>query len=240
MQWLLNRKIPTMKRYLVSTALAAALLVPGTAMAQTATAPATQQMMATTATEFVPMAAYSNRFEIESSELALERAQSAGVRTFAEHMVRDHTAAGESMMQAVAASGADVAVPAGLDARHQQMVDQLQGLNADQFDAAYLQMQRQAHDEAVALFEGYAENGETGPIREFAANTLPVLREHRQMLTSTDGTVTSSTGAAATTTTGAMSSDQSGSSTARSGEIGADPAEAATPSGGVVPGQSPN
>jgi putative membrane protein len=227
-----------MNRYLVTTALAAALFVPNVALAQTA-APATQQQAALTAAEFVPTATFSNRFEIESSELALERTQSADVRNFAQRMIQDHTAAGEALMQAVEASGADLSVPADLDQRHQQMVDQLQGMQEDQFDAAYLQMQRQAHDEAVALFGAYAQGGEAGPIREFAATTLPVLEQHHQMVMTkgADATVTGSTSGA---TGGSMSSQESGASTAASGQGGADSAESTTPSGGIVPGQNPN
>ncbi|NDV85232.1 DUF4142 domain-containing protein [Aurantimonas aggregata] len=238
----LKHRIIPMNRYFVTTALAAALFVPSVASAQTA-APATQQQAALTAAEFVPTATFSNRFEIESSELALERTQSADVRHFAQRMVQDHTAAGEALMQAVEASGADLAVPAGLDQRHQQMVDQLQDLPEGQFDAAYLQMQRQAHDEAVALFGAYAQGGEAGPIREFAATTLPVLEQHHQMVMTTgaDAMVTGSTSATTSgATEGSMSSQESGASTAASGQGGADPAESTTPSGGVVPGQNPN
>lgn len=238
-----------MKRYFISTALAAALVVPAAALAQTATtAPAAQQMAAMTAADFVPMAASSNMFEIESSELALVRAQSADTRSFAQQMVQDHTAAGQSMMQAVAAAEMNVAAPAALAPRHQQMLDQLQAVPVSEFDAAYFQMQGQAHDEAVALFDAYARNGEAGPIREFAVSTLPVLQAHRQMLTTMgfDGTVTGATHMAphsatgAMTTDDAMSSQASGATTATSGEGGASPSETNTPSGGVVPGQSPD
>ena len=60
-----------MKRYLINTALAAALTVPSVAIAQTA-APAqtTQEAVARTSAEFVPMAAYSNRFPCTIARLA--------------------------------------------------------------------------------------------------------------------------------------------------------------------------
>jgi putative membrane protein len=50
-------------------------------------------------TEFMRMAAMSDRFEIESSRLAQERAQNAQVKQFAEHMVRDHTRTTQELQQ---------------------------------------------------------------------------------------------------------------------------------------------
>jgi putative membrane protein len=225
-----------MKRYLINTALAAALTVPSVAIAQTA-APAqtTQEAVARTAAEFVPMAAYSNRFEIESSELALEQAQSASVRSFAQRMVQDHTAAGQELQQAVEAAGGSLTVPADLDARHADMVEELRSTPADQFDTTYVQMQNQAHEEAVALFQGFAQTGESGPVRDFAESTLPVLQEHYQMVSGMEPEARA-TGAAKG---GAMSSPESGATTAASGEQGSSPEENTTPSGGVIPGQDP-
>lgn len=154
------------------------------AMAQSATAPSGQAAATatavTTAQQFVPIAAASNMFEIESSRLALQKSQSAGVKSFAQEMIDDHTKATKEM-QAVLAK-ANLAAPAAMDARHQQMVTQLNSASGAQFDQAYMTMQLQAHQEAVALFTSYSQGGDNPDLKAFATKTLPTLKEHLAMV----------------------------------------------------------
>tara|TARA_R110002020_G_scaffold96615_1_gene231141 strand:+ start:515 stop:1093 length:579 start_codon:yes stop_codon:yes gene_type:complete len=135
-----------------------------------------------TAKNFVPMAAVGNSFEIESSNLALTKSQDESVRKFAKTMVDDHSSAAMKMKQAVEKSDTGLSVPTGLDAKHQEMLNQLSSADGSQFDAMYADMQSQAHEEAVALFTAYSQNGEDGPIKSFAADTLPTLKEHLSMV----------------------------------------------------------
>ncbi|GGL81816.1 DUF4142 domain-containing protein [Wenxinia marina] len=144
------------------------------AFAQTDAAPVTDPA------EFAAMAASSNSFEIESSNLALDASESEEVQAFAQRMIDDHTAAGEAMMAAAETDG--VEVPEGLNEQHQEMLDGLQGLTGEEFDQAYLDAQVTAHDEAVALFEGFSTEGEDSALKAFAAETLPTLQEHQAMV----------------------------------------------------------
>ena len=41
---------------------------------------------------------------------------------------------------------------------------------------------RSAHEKAISLFEGYAENGDNQALRQFASETLPVLRRHEERI----------------------------------------------------------
>jgi len=134
---------------------------------------------ASTPQEFATMAAQSNMLEIESSRVALEKAQSDEVREFAQKMVDDHTKAGEEMTQAAAGDGVND-VPKSLDAAHEQMLTQLEQASADQFDSQYVQMQLAAHQQAVALFSSYAE--QQGTLADFAEKTLPTLQEHLEQV----------------------------------------------------------
>ncbi|WIY54020.1 DUF4142 domain-containing protein [Devosia sp. YIM 151766] len=127
--------------------------------------------------QFSAIASVSNMFDIESSNLALEKSRRDDVRAFAEQMVADHTKAGDEMATAAAEEGV---MPASqLDQQHQKLLDDLNDLDGEAFDAAYILAQQQAHDDAVALFEGYSTNGAAGPLKEFAAATLPTLQEHQ-------------------------------------------------------------
>ena len=42
-------------------------------------------------------------------------------------------------------------------------------------------VQQQAHEEAVALFEQYARDGDNADLTAWAAKTLPHLKEHLAM-----------------------------------------------------------
>ena len=128
---------------------------------------------------FATAAGSSNMFEIESSEVALDKATKDDVRQFAQHMIDDHTAAGEKMKAAAAADG--VTPPAALADKEQAVLDKLQAAEGAEFDAAYIAAQVAAHDEAVALFESFSENGQESALRGFAVETLPTLKEHQSM-----------------------------------------------------------
>jgi putative membrane protein len=150
---------------------------------------------------FVTKVPSSNQFEIESSKLALQKASDDQVKQFAQMMIDDHTKAGEKFMEVVKTAGF---TPPGtaLEERHQQMLETLSGQDQN-FDQAYIQAQLQAHNEAVSLFSAYAESGDNEPLKSFATETLPTLKQHlaevEQLAGSNAGATSSTTGAGATT-----------------------------------------
>lgn len=160
--------------------LTASLLGVTAAYAQTAPAApaATASAAITDPQQFADMAASSNMLEIETSRLALEKSSSDEVKAFAQHMIDDHGKAAEDMN---AAAQSDSISPApGLQPAHQSKLDELSGLEGEAFDQAYIAAQVAAHDEAVALFEGFSTSGADSALKVFAANTLPTLQQHKQ------------------------------------------------------------
>jgi putative membrane protein len=125
---------------------------------------------------FVRTAASSNLLEIRSSELALERSGSDAVTAFARRMISDHQQAAGELNRALQVTS--LTAPEGLTSAHQAQLDALDDVADDRFDAEYLTLQTRAHEEAVELFSGYAENGENPEIRGFAATLLPKLQAH--------------------------------------------------------------
>lgn len=134
---------------------------------------------------FVSKAAPSNLFEIQSSELALKQTTTPTIVMFARKMVADHTAAAKAM--APAAKAQKLAVPDALEPVQTEELAQLQPLKGKAFDDAYVSMQLMAHDQAVMLFKGYSGAGPAGPLKSFAAKTLPTLELHQQMIHSIAG-----------------------------------------------------
>jgi len=166
-----------MRKTLITTAAAFALVTAGPALAQTdATNSGTQVVVeAHSPQEFATMVAQSNMFEIESSKLALDKSKQDEVRSFAQQMIDDHTKAGEAMKEA--AQKASVSeTPQKLNAEYQAKMDTLQNASGEAFDEMYWQMQLREHRQAVQLFTQFSQ--QEGPLAEFAKNTLPALQGH--------------------------------------------------------------
>jgi putative membrane protein len=95
-------------------------------------------------------------------------------------MVKDHTGA-DAKLKAIAAKD-NLTLPADLDAEHQAVKQKLSALKGEAFDAAYSAEMSTGHDKAVALFEAASQSPVLAPdLREFAASTLPTLKEHKEL-----------------------------------------------------------
>jgi putative membrane protein len=69
--------------------------------------------------------------------------------------------------------------PPSLNAEQRAVVDRLKGLWGKAFDEAYLQAQVTAHQQAIALFVGFASvDANPRPLRLLAIQTLPILGQH--------------------------------------------------------------
>ena len=125
---------------------------------------------------YVQMAAASDLFEIQSSQLALSRTQNPEVRSFAQMLIDHHTATTEQLTAAATAAGTPPS-PA-LMPMQAEMIEQLQGANGAEFDRVYLRQQVPAHEMALALHSNYATNGDTPSLRTVAAASVPIVRQH--------------------------------------------------------------
>lgn len=101
---------------------------------------------------FVKVVSSSNEFKIRSSELAKQNAEADQIKKVAEMIIADHTKAGEKLKATLAAKDAAATEQVKLAPKHQKMLEQLEGAKGKDFDALYIDMQAQAHMEAVALF----------------------------------------------------------------------------------------
>jgi len=144
---------------------------------------------APTAQNFAQMAAMSDMFEIESSNIALKKVRSGPVREFAQMMIADHTKSTEALKSAVAASGMSLDMPASLDATRQSQIAVLNRLEGQDFEREYMNQQMAAHRQALDLLKSYAGNGDTAELRQFAQSTIPaVQKQHDWLETNAPGT----------------------------------------------------
>lgn len=135
---------------------------------------------AVTPESFASQAAIIGKAEIELGQIALKNTQDQSVRTYAERMVKDHSAA-EKKLEAIAAKE-NLQLPQSLDPEHAALKTKLQGLKGQDFDRAYVKAMASGHDKAVALFESASQQPQMpAELKQFAASTLPTLEQHQEM-----------------------------------------------------------
>jgi predicted outer membrane protein len=128
------------------------------------------------AVDFANTAAGSDAFEIQSSQLALQKSRNDKVKAFAEEMIKQHSQSTAKLK--AAAQEAHIQVDATLPKELQSKLDALKTASGPTFDAAYLSAQISVHTKAAQLFGNFSKDGEGGPIKAFAQQTYPVIRTH--------------------------------------------------------------
>jgi putative membrane protein len=155
-----------------------------------ASAPVGQTSAATiganTTDGFVSSAAMSDMYEVEAGKIASERSKSAQIKSFAQMMVKDHTATTTELKGILSKASLNVTPPAALDERRKGMLDNLRSATAENFDKTYMDQQVAAHGEAATLMKGYADNGDNADLKAFAAKTAPKVQMHLDMARNLD------------------------------------------------------
>ena len=129
---------------------------------------------------FATAAANSDMTEIQTSQLALQKARRPAVKQFAQQMITEHSQSTQRLM--TIAQGKGIVLPTALDAQHQQMVDTLNPVPAGAgFDRQYLQGQVMSHQQTLAVMQQYAANGTDPELKAFATEMAPVVQAHLQM-----------------------------------------------------------
>lgn len=135
----------------------------------------TMSAYAATPAGFVDDASAKGLAEIQTSELALQKSQSADVRTFAQMMIDDHTKANKELAGVASKLNLKVADDAELMARAKKMVLEYRD---ESFDKSYANNQVAAHEQTIELFEEELKSSTAPELRAFAEKTLPKLKHH--------------------------------------------------------------
>jgi putative membrane protein len=133
---------------------------------------------AISAAAYVATAASIDLFEIQSSQLALSRALHPRHREFAAMMIRAHR--GTSAQLSFAGRRLNLLPHPLLLPRHQAMLSELSA--SSDFDGTYHRQQIAIHEEALRLHSAYAGRGTSPTLRPVAANAVPIVRRHLEMM----------------------------------------------------------
>ena len=146
---------------------------------------------------FAKPAAEGGLAEVKLGELAQETGQSDAVKNFGRRMVDDHTKANNELKDSAAQE--NLQLPNKVSAHDQATYDRLSKLSGAAFDRAYAKDMVTDHKKDIAEFETEAANGQDQQIKNFASQTLPILKEHlkaaEEMEQQVGGTNSTHTGA---------------------------------------------
>jgi putative membrane protein len=148
---------------------------------------------------FIMEAASGGMMEVQLGKMAEKQAKSSAVKQFGQRMVTDHSKANKKL-EALASEGG-VTPPAKLSPKHQQNVDQLAGKSGSEFDKTYMGVMVKDHTEDVSKFEEESRSANSTQIRNFAKQTVPILRQHLTLAKRVAKEVGADTSAAAVSTT---------------------------------------
>jgi putative membrane protein len=126
--------------------------------------------------KFAKNAAGGGMAEIELSKLAQTKSSSTKIKSFAAMMVKDHSAAGDSLTTIASKKG--ITLPTSLDADHQAKYDSLSKLSATDFNKGYINIMVADHQGALKLMQDEAQNGKDASLKAFATKVAPTVQMH--------------------------------------------------------------
>jgi len=130
------------------------------------------------AAAYVATASSIDLFEMQSAQLALQRAQDPANRALAQKLLSAHQ--GTSAQLSFAGRRLNLLPSASLDADHLAMLNALQATG--DFDHTYRAQQAIVLQEGLKLHSGYARSGDSPTLRPIAANAENVMRANLQAL----------------------------------------------------------
>lgn len=149
----------------------------GTSMAVSAQTPPPPAEAKTMAMPYVMAAGQSDLFEINSSQVAMEKSQNPAVRRLAAMLIKHHQKTTAATMKAAKKAGLTPPMPM-LDPGATVSINELQTAAPADFDRIYLGQQIPAHQAALDLHQSYGVNGDQAALRASAKAAVPIVRQH--------------------------------------------------------------
>jgi putative membrane protein len=131
-----------------------------------------------TTQEFMMRAANSDMFEIQTGHKATLNGNLPAVKAFGQHLVHDHTQT--SMQLKALATQKNITLPDSITEDKRVIRNRLASETGKTFDQDFANVQIMAHDEAITLYTRASTEVTDPEVRTFAAQGLPLLKQHRQ------------------------------------------------------------
>jgi len=132
---------------------------------------------------FMAKAAQGGMAEVQLGQLAIQRGANAGVKSFGQRMVQDHSKANQELMGLAQRKG--VTLPKDISKEDKAIYKKLAKLSGAAFDSSYMKDMVEDHTKDVAEFQKESQKGKDADVKAWAAKTMPTLQMHLQMAEST-------------------------------------------------------
>jgi putative membrane protein len=129
--------------------------------------------------QFVQEAASGGMKEVELSEFVAGKTKNAEVKQLAERIAQDHTTANSELKTAAQQDSGEM--PAAMDEKAIQEVNQFKNMSGERLDRAYVEHMIEDHKKDITKFQQQANSGAAPQVKAFAQKTLPTLQEHLRM-----------------------------------------------------------
>jgi putative membrane protein len=126
--------------------------------------------------EFVKHEAAAGMATVKIAGLGAKKATRPEVKSFAEMIVKEHTAANEELKKLAATKGVELS--AVIDAKHAEMFQKLEQYSGTEFDKEFLDAAVSGHKKCVGRFEDAAKDSQDNDVKMWAAKMLPALKSH--------------------------------------------------------------
>jgi len=128
--------------------------------------------------EFLVAAAESDLMEIEIGNLAISKGTDPGVKEFGKMLVADHTKSANEMKPF--AENLQVSLPAAITDKGKEKFNDLNEKTGKDFDQKFADMMVSNHEDAISKMEKASEDAKDPAIKAWAAEKVPVLKNHLQ------------------------------------------------------------
>jgi putative membrane protein len=135
-----------------------------------------------TGADYLAAASRDDIYEIRAAQLAQMHANSPQVRSAARQLLAGQKTEEEAMKRDLELAGMGDIPPPPLDDRRIAMLGELQAASGPDFDRIFIEQQRSADDEALALHRGYARHGQDGVLRSAARHAELMVEKRRSLL----------------------------------------------------------
>ena len=124
--------------------------------------------------------AQANMAEIASAKLALEKSQNDQVKTFAQKMIDDHSAALTEVQKLAQSKGVDL--PDSPDLKHKTMATAMEAMSGNTFDRDYIKNAGlKDHRATLDLLHKTQRTAKDADLKALATKMVPVVQGHLKM-----------------------------------------------------------
>lgn len=129
----------------------------------------------------------SNLYEVRAAENAAINATTPEVKKLAMMLVDAHTKMNEDVK--AMATKKQVSLPTDLTDEQRKDIESMAEKKGLDYDKAFTDEMKEKHEDAIKNYEKIADNCSDGEIKTWAAETLPEVRSHYDMVMSTHNSI---------------------------------------------------